>query len=206
MPAAWLLNEMKGNELLILTRTAHPIKDVKYNTLADPRWSLLYNDKKPDESLRFPTRRIFFIEQKRENCIKTVLQPLDLAKAISDNQSVPGDYKPADPSFKKANNITSREEIIRQIKERHMRAMEAERNEAFTEDFMDDVKAAEEKNALVFTEDGDVPINTLSTAMKERMKAGIQSGELAIDKKNPNRIVSKKYDIMDALSDLTDKM
>ena len=72
----WLLNKMGGDEMLVLTRTMYPVIDKKYERLNTPNWKYTFNDHDPERTKenRYPICRVFCIEQKKENQIKTVIK------------------------------------------------------------------------------------------------------------------------------------
>ena len=80
----WLLNKMGGDEMLVLTRTMYPVIDKKYDAPEHPNWKYTFNDHDPERTKdnRYPIRRVFCIEQKKENQIKTVIKRETPAQAL----------------------------------------------------------------------------------------------------------------------------
>ena len=71
----YLMNKMQSDEMLVLTRTSLPMKDKKYDAPEHPNWSQTYNDHDvaKTEANKYDFRKIFCIEQSRDNLIQTVL-------------------------------------------------------------------------------------------------------------------------------------
>ena len=71
----YLMNKMQPDEMLVLTRTSLPMKDKKYDAPEHPNWNQTYNDHDvaKTEANKYDFRKIFCIEQSRDNLIRTVL-------------------------------------------------------------------------------------------------------------------------------------
>ena len=195
----WLLNQMKGDMCLILTRTMLPIKDKKYNTPQHPMWKYTYNDRdKATAGNRYPFRRIYYIEQKKEACIKTILTPMSVAKAVQNIQG-PEHTEPEKESLKvlsdkrRAVNITNRDQIKQQMLNLHNRIVK-------------DADEDEKKLTLIVNDDGTVPVKCFSESEKSRMYKALKAGTIKNSDKNsvPAEMPPTTLDLGDALSVFTD--
>ena len=191
----WLLNQMKGDECLILTRTTLPIKDKKYNPKEQhPMWKYTYdeyNESSWENAYQF--RRIYYIEQKPENRVKTNL--VRQQKAIAENSDsetlslTDGSAPLKLPASRVAKNVTAKERL-----------------EIMRERYKERLESAKEEQEYKRDENGNIPVATLTESEKARLKKGIIKGDIVQDKKDENKLVSRRFDTGDALSALTDML
>ena len=215
---AWLLNKMKGDTLLVLVRTNEPMKDKKYNPKEQhPNWAYTYDKRNKDSyGNAYPFRRIFYIEQRPEARIKTIMGPRKSAVAQANAPQLPDNNTVQTRVAKNVTqsiNLTNDDKIalanseqIRITKEEFERVRAESVKKHLREFYKENLNEAHEKQSFKTNEKGDVYIASLTPVEKERLRKCIVKGEIVQDKNDSNRLVSKKYDMGDALSALTDLM
>lgn len=189
----WLLNKMGGGEMLVLTRTMYPVIDKKYDAPEHPNWKYTFNDHDPERTKenRYPIRRVFCIEQKKENQIKTIIKRETPAQALPSPRP--------DRPMSSSHNVGM--ESPRNHRDLYPHREANDYRSAVNTSVDDHVDHPDIRQGVG---DGEIQLENLNTAMKEVVGKKLQEGAFKEEiTENGKRIVMNKT-TMDAFSAYTD--
>lgn len=207
----WLLNQMKGEDCLILTRTMLPIKDKKYNpTLKHPMWKYTYDEMNKDSYKNaYPFRRIFLIEQKPESRIKTMFEKETEAQSVVPQVATNITRRnPLDDDDRRRLYEENRKlyEDRCRLSDRQLSDNDRKRQkDDFNKDIaqqLENLRHMQINKRDMARDDGHVEYEKLSENEQRRVKNAVENGKLT---KDNDEIKSPTLDEGDIFSLLTDK-